>query len=29
MDKIMNIIRSYPHGRVIKELRLVFGQKGT
>jgi len=28
-DKIMNIIRGQPHGRVVKELRLVWGKKGN
>lgn len=27
-EKILGIIRSYPHGRVIKQLRLVWGEKG-
>jgi len=28
-DKILSIIRSYPYGSVIRELRLVWGKKGT
>ncbi|MCP4684532.1 MAG: DUF721 domain-containing protein [bacterium] len=27
-EKIMNIIRSQPYGRAVKELRLVWGKKG-
>lgn len=27
-EKILGIIRKYPHGRVIKQLRLVWGEKG-
>ncbi|MBU0984337.1 MAG: DUF721 domain-containing protein [candidate division Zixibacteria bacterium] len=27
--KILNNIRDYPHGRVVKELRLVWGEKGS
>jgi Dna[CI] antecedent DciA-like protein len=28
-EKILNLIRSQPHGRVVKELRLVAGKKGN
>lgn len=28
-EKILTIIRGFPHGRVVKELRLVWGEKGT
>ncbi len=28
-EKILNIIRSQSHGRVVKELRLVAGKKGN
>jgi hypothetical protein len=28
-DKILSIIRRYPYGSVIRELRLVWGKKGT
>ena len=28
-EKILDIIHSYPHGGVVKRLRLVWGEKGT
>ncbi len=28
-EKILKIIHACPHGRVIKELRLVWGEKGN
>lgn len=28
-EKILNIIRSQPHGHAVKELRLVRGEKGN
>jgi len=27
-EKVLEIIHGYPHGRVVKELRLVRGEKG-
>jgi len=28
-EKILNIIRKQPHGRAVRELRLVRGEKGN
>jgi hypothetical protein len=28
-EKILKIIHAYPHGRVVKSLHLVHGEKGT
>jgi hypothetical protein len=28
-DKILALIREFPYGSVVKELRLVWGKKGT
>jgi hypothetical protein len=28
-EKILQIIHAYPHGRVVKSLHLVHGEKGT